>query len=108
MRSTRWWAVCGAVLGWLILAGCPKGQTDFKQGKRAEMEKDYDSALIHYQNALKANPGNTEYQLKVQRLRFESSQSNVDRGHRLRAQGQLQLVAAEVEKALGIYPFTFV
>ena len=108
MRSTRWWAVCGVVLAGLILAGCPKGQTDFKQGKRAEMEKDYDSALIHYQNALKANPGNTEYQLKVQRLRFESSQSHVDRGHRLRAQGQLQLAAAEFEKALAIDPSSII
>ncbi len=108
MRITQWLAVCGLVLAGLLLAGCPRGQTDFKQGKKAEIEKDYDTALIHYQNALKANPGNTEYQLKVQRLRFESSQYHVDRGHKLFAQGQLQLAAAEFEKALAIDPSSFV
>ncbi len=90
------------------MAGCPKGQTDFKQGKKAELGKDYDTALIHYMNALKANPGNTEYLLKVQRLRFESSQYHVDRGHKLSAQGQLQLAAAEFEKGLAIDPSSVV
>ena len=108
MRLTSIFAGCGLVLAGLLLVGCPKGKSDFKQGKKAEIQKDYDTALIHYQNALKANPGNTEYLLKVQRLRFESSQSHVDRGHKLFAQGQLQLAAAEFEKALAIDPSSVV
>ena len=37
---------------------------------------DYDTALVHYDRApLKASPSNIEYQLKVDRMRFEAGPS---------------------------------
>ena len=33
----------------LLAAGCPRGSSEFSQGKKAEAIQDYDTALIHYQ-----------------------------------------------------------
>ena len=40
----------------LFAAGCPKGQTDYSKGRKAETIEDYDAALEFYQKALKVRP----------------------------------------------------
>jgi general secretion pathway protein D len=86
----------------LLLTGCPKGNQEFNQGKKAEAIEDYDSAVVHYDRALKSDPLNTEYKLKLMRLRFEAGQYHVDQGRKLREKGELQLALAEFQKALMI------
>jgi len=88
----------------LLLAGCPKGNAEFKAGRNAEALKDYDTALVHYERALKADPRNVEYRLKATRMRFEAAQFHVARGQKLREKGELQLALAEFEKAMAIDP----
>ncbi len=88
----------------VFLAGCPKGNTDYKQGRRAEAIRDFDTALQYYERALKADPLNPEYKLKAHRMRFESAQAHVDQGQRLRDKGELTLALAEFEKAMAIDP----
>jgi len=102
--SNRYWAVAalGGVV--LLLAGCPKGSQDIKAGRKAEALQDYDTALVHYERALKADPLNTEYKLKATRIRFEAGQYHVRQGQKLRDRGELQLALAEFQKALAIDP----
>ena len=88
----------------LLLTGCPKGSQELKAGKQAEALQDYDTALIHYERALKADPLNTEYKLKATRVRFEAGQYHVRQGQKLRDKGELQLALAEFEKAVAIDP----
>jgi general secretion pathway protein D len=88
----------------VLLAGCPKGGTEYNAGKKAEAINDYDTALEHYNNALRAEPTNTDYKLKAMRARFEAAQWHVDQGRRLREQGNLQLALAEFQKAAMIDP----
>ncbi len=92
----------------LLVTGCPKGKADFKKGQEAELNKDYDTALIHYERALKADPRNIEYELRAKRIRFQAAQTHVDRGHKLRDQGLLEPAVAEFEKALALDPSSFV
>jgi general secretion pathway protein D len=94
-------ALCGVAL---LLAGCPKGSEELKAGRQAEAIQDYDTALVHYERALKADPLNTEYKLKVARIRFEAGQHHVRQGQKLRDKGDLQLALAEFQKALAIDP----
>jgi general secretion pathway protein D len=95
-------AVLMAVL--LCVAGCHRGGADFNAGRRAEAIQDYDTALIHYERALQADPGNTEYKLKAMRLRFEAGQYHVEQGQKIRQAGDLQMALAEFQKALMIDP----
>ena len=97
-------AAAGLALGVLMLAGCPKGNQDYTTAKKAEMVQDYDTALDHYERALKADPGNTEYRLRATRVRFETSLFHVRQGVKIRDKGELQIALAEFEKAMAIDP----
>ncbi len=88
----------------LLLSGCPKGNQEAKQGRDAELLQDYDSALIHYQRALREDPKNTEYKLRAERLRFQAASFHVTQGQKLREKGDLQQALAEFQKAAAIDP----
>jgi general secretion pathway protein D len=88
----------------LLAAGCPKGQPDFNQGKKAETIQDYDAAFVYYQKAAKANPYNSQYKIKLNRVRFEASELHVKHGVELRKQGDLQGAASEFQRAQAIDP----
>src|SRR5467141_960791 len=93
----------GVVFG-LLAAGCPKGQPDFNQGKKAETLQDYDAAFAFYEKAAKKDPYNSAYKIKLNRVRFEASERHVKHGVELRKQGDLQGAAAEFQRAQAIDP----
>jgi general secretion pathway protein D len=94
------------VLGCLaiLLSGCPKSSQEAKQGQKAEELQDYDTALLYYQRALRADPTNTEYKLKAARLRFEAANYHLSQGEKLKDKGDLALALAEFQKATSIDP----
>ena len=85
-------------------SGCPHGSNEYVQGKKAEALQDYDTALIHYNRALTADPNNPEYKLKATRLRYEAGQYHVEQGIKLRQKGDLQMALAQFQKAMMIDP----
>src|SRR5713101_5262546 len=100
----RWGSLFLGVAFGLLAAGCPKGQPDFNQGKKAETLQDYDAAVVFYQKAVKADPYNASYKIKLNRARFEASELHVKHGVELRKQGDLQGAAGEFQRAQGIDP----
>jgi general secretion pathway protein D len=100
----RWGSLFLCVGFGLLVAGCPKGQPDFNQGKKAETIQDYDAAFVFYQKAAKADPYNASYKIKLNRVRFEASEQHVKHGVELRKQGDLQGAAAEFQRAQAIDP----
>jgi general secretion pathway protein D len=88
----------------IFLSGCPKSSQEAKQGLKAEEIKDYDTALLYYQRALREDPTNTEYKLKTQRLRFEAANYHLSQGEKFRDKGNLPLALAEFQKAASIDP----
>jgi len=100
----RWGSLILCVCFGLLTAGCPKGQPDFNQGKKAETIEDYDAAFVFYQKAVKANPYNAGYKVKLNAIRFEASQKHVKSGVELRKKGDLQGAATEFQRAQAIDP----
>jgi len=94
------------LLAWAVLglSGCPRGNPDYQGGRKAEAVNDYDTALDHYNKALKADPTNVEYKLRATQARFQAGQFHVEQGRKLREQSNLQLALAEFQKALLIDP----
>jgi general secretion pathway protein D len=90
----------------LLLAGCPKSKqsTEYDAGRKAEAIQDYDTALVHYERALRDDPTNAEYKLRTTRMRFEAGQYHVEQGRKALKAGDLQLALGEFEKAQGIDP----
>ncbi len=88
----------------LFAAGCPKGQTEYAQGRKAETIADYDAALTYYQQALKADPNNANLKIKVNQIRFEASELHIKNGLEMRKKGDLQAAMAEFQRAGVIDP----
>ena len=87
-----------------FLAGCPKGNSDYEAGRKAEAIQDYDTALVHYEQALRSDPTNAEYKLREANVRFEAGQFHVEQGEKALKQGDLQLALGEFQKARSIDP----
>jgi general secretion pathway protein D len=100
----RWGSLLLCVAFGLLTAGCPKGQPDFSQGRKAETLQDYDAAYVFYQKAVKADPTNAAYKIKLNSMRFEASQQHIKVGLGLRKKGDLQGAAAEFQRAQVIDP----
>jgi general secretion pathway protein D len=88
----------------LMVAGCPKGKSDYSQGRKAEHLQDYDAAYDYYQKALKNDPENAQYLIKFNQARFEASALHVKNGMKLRERGQLEAAATEFQRAVAIDP----
>src|SRR3989475_8860802 len=100
----RWGCLFLGVGFGLLAAGCPKGNGDYNQGKKAETLQDYDAALTFYQKAVKAEPYNANYKIKLDQIRFEAGEWHVKRGAELRKKGALQGPAGEFQRAQAVDP----
>src|SRR6266568_2591084 len=100
----RWGCLFLGVGFGLLAAGCPKGNGDYNQGKKAETLQDYDAALTFYQKAVKAEPYNANYKIKLDQIRFEAGEWHVKRGVELRKKGDLQGAAGEFQRAQAVDP----
>jgi general secretion pathway protein D len=98
----RWGSLFLSVGFGLLAAGCPKGNTQFNQGRKAETLQDYDAALAFYQKALAADPYNANYKIKLNQIRFEAGELHVKQGLALRKKGDLQGAAGEFQRAQAI------
>ncbi len=88
----------------LAVAGCPKGRTNFNQGRKAQDLQDYDAAFEYYQKALKTDPGNAEYKIKFDQARFGAGEVHTKNGLKLREKGDLENAASEFRKAAFMDP----
>ena len=88
----------------VFLAGCPKSNQDFEAGRKAEAIQDYDTALVNYERAYRADPTNTEYKLRAMKMRMEDGQFHVEAGEKALQKSDLQLALGEFEKAQAIDP----
>jgi general secretion pathway protein D len=81
-----------------------KGDDFLKQGREAEVRKEYDKALELYEKALLEDPGDAAYQIAARRVRFQAGMTRVDLGQRLRQEGRLEEALAEFQRAYAIDP----
>jgi general secretion pathway protein D len=88
----------------LFAAGCPKGQTDYSKGRKAETIEDYDAALEFYQKALKSDPNNAAYKIRLNQTRFEAAEMHIKQGRKQRENGDLQGAAAQFQRAQTVDP----
>jgi general secretion pathway protein D len=88
----------------LFAVGCPKGQTDYSKGRKAETIQDYDAALEFYQKALKSDPNNAGYKIRLNQTRFEAGEMHIKLGLKQRENGDLQGAAAQFQRAQIVDP----
>ncbi len=97
----------------LVLAGAPalasrKGDKLYKDGKLAEVKKEWEKALDLYEKAMLDDPSNVSYQMAARRVRFQAGQLHVNNGQKLRADGKLNEALLEFQKAYSIDPSSII
>jgi general secretion pathway protein D len=83
----------------LLAVGCPKGKSEYDQGRKAELVDDYDDAVTYYQKALKSEPYNANFKIRLDQARFQAGSVHVKRGLELRNKGDLQGAVSEFQRA---------
>ena len=81
-----------------------KGDKFYAEGRAHEAKKEWDAALESYERALSEDPAEMVYQMGQQKAAFQAGEMHVDRGLKLRAQGQLGEALLEFQKAYAINP----
>ncbi|MFI5098655.1 MAG: type II and III secretion system protein, partial [Candidatus Acidiferrales bacterium] len=94
-----WSKVAICITFGVLLAGCPKGNQDYKSGMHAEDLKDFDAAVDYFLKANQADPHNANFKIKLNQARFEASQRHVHQGMKLRDKGDLQGALSEFQRA---------
>jgi general secretion pathway protein D len=93
------------VVGVLLLSvACNPASTEFREGRKAEARKDYDTAIIYFGKALQQEPENPQYLLHDKLARTRSSAFHLKRGRQLLAENRPDEAAGEFQKAASVDP----
>ena len=92
------------ILVLLVTAGCAAGRAAYQRGIEAQVARNYDEALTHYEQALSEDPGEIEYRLKVEQTRFAAAYQHFENGRRALEAGELEAARAEFIRAIELDP----
>ena len=87
-----------------LQARTKKGDKYLGEGRVHESKKEWDGALQSYEQALSQDPSDIVYQMATEKARFQAAQSHLDRGLKIRDQGQLGESLLEFQRAYGLNP----
>ena len=97
-------ALVSVLAGVLICTACAPGNVYFQKGRKAELRKDWDTALINFEKASQSRPENAEYQLRERHARTEASLFHLEQGRELLRQQRVPEAIGEFQKAASIDP----
>lgn len=88
----------------ITLAGCVTFSNYYKLGTQAEMNKNYDTAIKYYQQALLENPKESVYRLAYLRARAAAAINSAEKARKLLADGRKEEAIDEYKRALDYDP----
>ena len=100
-KELRVFASC-LVLIWL--AGCSAGNVAYREARKAELRKDWDTALVDYEKAGRAQPENSKIIIHEKLARVQASSLHLKQGQRLLKEGRLDQASGEFQEAVSIDP----
>ena len=80
------------------------GSSAFREARKAELRKDWDTALVKYEKALQSEPENAKYIIHEKQVRTQASIFHLKQGRRLLAGGRADEAAGEFQKSVSIDP----
>lgn len=95
-------------IAWIaLLAACilplgahtKKGDKLLKDGQKAEEQKDYDTALTDYEEALDEDPSEPAYLIAMNRVRGEDADLHIQHGRTLQREQKLEAALVEFQRA---------
>ncbi len=87
----------------LLTGGCVSSRS-LRDGEEAEKREHWDLALLAYQKAYNADPGNLQARAAYERMRLKAARVHYERGKINRQSGQIDLALLELEQAVALDP----
>jgi len=100
-KELRVFASCLSLLG---LVGCSAGSVAYREARKAELRKDWDTALVNYEKAGRDRPENSKIIIHERLVRVQASALHLKQGQRLLKEGRPDEASGEFQKAVGIDP----
>jgi type II secretory pathway component GspD/PulD (secretin) len=76
----------------------------FTRGNNAAMQLDWDLAVTHYAEAVKADPGRADYKMALERAQMASAQSHFEKARAYETRDQLDLALLEYRRVVELQP----
>jgi general secretion pathway protein D len=100
-KELRVFASCLSLLG---LVGCGAGNVAYREARKAELRKDWDTALVNYERAGRDQPENSKIIIHEKLVRIQASALHLKQGQRLLREGRPDEASGELQKAVSIEP----
>jgi general secretion pathway protein D len=100
-KKLRVFASCLSLL-WLV--GCSAGNVTLREARKAELRKDWDTALVNYERAGRDQPENSKIIIHERLVRVQASALHLKQGQRLLREGRPDDASGEFQKAVSIDP----
>src|SRR5471030_94773 len=81
-----------------------QGEKFLSEGRSHETRNEWDQALDAYEKAFAEDPSVIVYQMASDKARFQTAQSHIDKGTKLRNRGMLGEALLEFQRAYAINP----
>ena len=78
----------------VCLAGCAASMA-FRRGVEAARRGDWDAAVVHYREALQADPDKPEYKIALERAMVAASHEHLQAARAAEARGELDAAVRE-------------
>jgi len=92
------------IAGLLAALSACAASSAYKRANRADLNKDYETAMIDYKIALDKDPGNLEFQLRYNRAKFNAAFMHFEAGRRAVDKEDYQLAKGEFTRTIEIDP----
>jgi general secretion pathway protein D len=96
--------VAGSTLLALSTLACNPGLVAYREGRKAELRKDYDNAVIDFERALQYKPENPQYLLHDKLARTQAGYFHLKQGRRLLEEKRYDEATGEFQRAAKIDP----
>ncbi|HEX6851685.1 MAG TPA: cohesin domain-containing protein [Candidatus Polarisedimenticolaceae bacterium] len=103
MIHQKAWKLALATLLIVAAAGCA-AQSAYRDAELDAKRGNWDRAVLGYSKALALDPGNTRYNVALERAKLKSSAQHFEKGKRYAASSQWELAVAEYQQTLLLNP----
>jgi len=100
-KELRIFASC---LGLLGLVACSAGNVALREARKAELRKDWDTALVNYEKAGRDQPENAKIIIHEGLVRVQAAALHLKQGQRFLREGRPDDASGEFQKAVSIDP----
>jgi general secretion pathway protein D len=94
----------GAGLCAVLSLSCGPGTAAFHEGRKAEMRKDWDTAVIQFGRALQSQPENPQYLIHEKLARTNAGYFHLKQGQKLLSENRVDEATGEFQRAVAVDP----